>query len=112
MRTTHFIAIAASLIAASTACAQSWVNFTNQTASRLVASPSLVVNDNLEKDFGWGDFDQDGDVDIACMRKFPGSIQGGFRDILFMNEGGILVDRTLEYGIAADVAGSQGMLDP
>ena len=112
MRTTHFIAVAASLIAASAACAQSWVSFTNQTASRLVASPSLVVNDNLEKDFAWGDFDHDGDIDLVCMRKFPGSIQGGFRDLLLMNEGGVLTDRTTEYGSASDVAGYQGMLDP
>ncbi|MEY3143158.1 MAG: hypothetical protein RLY21_1651 [Planctomycetota bacterium] len=97
-------------IAASSASGQ-WVNFENQTASRLVAASSLLVNDNLEKDFAWGDFDQDGDMDLVCMRKFPGSIQGGFRDILFMNENGVLVDRTTEYGSAADAAGSQGMLD-
>ena len=97
-------------IAASSALGQ-WVNFENQTSTRLVAASSLLVNDNLEKDFEWGDFDQDGDIDLVCMRKFPGSIQGGFRDILFMNENGVLVDRTTEYGSAADAAGSQGMLD-
>jgi hypothetical protein len=89
-----------------------WVTYENQTSTRLVAASSLLVNDNLEKDFSFGDFDQDGDMDVVCMRKFPGSIQGGFRDILFMNENGVLVDRTLEYGSAADAAGSQGMLDP
>ena len=104
--TTIFIA---SLIASS-ASAQ-WVNYVNETSTRLVASPSLVVSDNLEKDFAWGDFDHDGDTDVVCMRKFPGSIQGGFRDILLMNEGGVLVDRTVEFGSAADDAGSQGMLD-
>ncbi|MFM9098551.1 MAG: FG-GAP-like repeat-containing protein, partial [Phycisphaerales bacterium] len=83
-----------------------------QTSSRLVASPSLIGADNLEKDFAWGDFDRDGDTDLVCMRKFPGSIQGGFRDILFMNEGGVLVDRTLEFGSASDISGYQGMLDP
>jgi hypothetical protein len=97
---------------ASIAAAQgAWVNYVNESSSRIVASSSLIGPDNLEKDFAWGDFDQDGDIDIVCMRKFPGSIQGGFRDILFMNEGGILVDRTIEYGAAADAAGSQGMLD-
>lgn len=109
----HFGAAAtAALFVAASAGAQSWVTFSNQTSTRLVASPSLVVLDNLEKDFAWGDFDRDGDTDLACMRKFPGSVQGGFRDILFMNEGGVLVDRTVEYGSASDVAGYQGMLDP
>ena len=114
MQNRIFLTVAATMaVPCAVASAQgAWVNYVNQTSSRIVASSTLIGPDNLEKDFGWGDFDQDGDVDIACMRKFPGSIQGGFRDILFMNEGGILVDRTLEYGIAADVAGSQGMLDP
>ncbi|MFM1823933.1 MAG: hypothetical protein RI967_2199 [Planctomycetota bacterium] len=111
MRTTTGTALLAPLFIASLASAQ-WVNYVNETATRLVASPSLVVGDNLEKDFHWGDFDQDGDIDIICVRKFPGSIQGGFRNILFMNESGVLVDRTVELGSAADVAGSQGLLDP
>jgi len=91
--------------------AQNWVNYTNQTSSRLLMSPSLQ-NDNLEKDFAFGDFDRDGDVDLICVRKFPGSITGGFPNILLMNEGGILVDRTAEYGTASDVPGYQGLLDP
>ena len=104
--------IATITIPAALAGAQAtWVNYVNESSTRIVAAPSLIGPDNLEKDFAWGDFDQDGDTDIVCMRKFPGSIQGGFRDILFMNEGGVLVDRTVEFGSAADVAGSGGMLD-
>jgi len=110
MRTPTAIVLA--LAAAPVAMAQNWVTFSTQTSSRLVASPELIGADNLEKDFAWGDFDRDGDTDLVCMRKFPGSIQGGFRDILFMNENGVLVDRTVEFGSAADAAGSQGMLDP
>ncbi|MFM7135347.1 MAG: hypothetical protein ACKO0W_13645, partial [Planctomycetota bacterium] len=98
-------------LAASIASAQ-WVTFVNQTSTRLIAAQSLVVGDNLEKDFTSGDFDKDGDQDVICVRKFPGSIQGGFRNILFMNEGGVLVDRTSEFGSTADVAGSSGLLDP
>lgn len=106
------LAAAAASTLAGTAGAQTWVTYVNETSTRLVAASSLVVADNLEKDFAWGDFDHDGDIDVVCMRKFPGSIQGGFRDILFMNEGGVLVDRTLEYGSASDTAGYSGMLDP
>jgi hypothetical protein len=111
IRQTITVAAALTVPCALAAAQGAWVNYVNQTSTRVVASSTLIGPDNLEKDFGWGDFDQDGDIDIACMRKFPGSIQGGFRDILFMNEGGILVDRTVEFGTAADVAGSQGMLD-
>jgi len=100
------------LAAAPAALAQSWVTYSNQTASRLVAAPSLIGADNLEKDFATGDFDLDGDIDLVCVRKFPGSIQGGFRNIIFMNEGGVLVDRTVEYGSASDISGYSGMMDP
>jgi len=110
MRKLTLIGLGTLAFAVANASAQ-WVTYVNETSTRLVAASSLLVNDNLEKDFAWGDFDQDGDQDVVCMRKFPGSIQGGFRDILFMNEGGILVDRTQEYGSAADAAGSLGMLD-
>ncbi len=106
-----FLAVAAAASGLASAQTATWVTYVNETSSRVVAASSLLVADNLEKDFAWGDFDHDGDTDIVCMRKFPGSIQGGFRDILFMNEGGILVDRTVEYGSAADAVGSQGMLD-
>ena len=97
--------------ACSTASAQSWVTFSNQTSSRLVAPASIVVGDNLEKDFAVGDFDRDGDTDLVCGRKFPGSIEGGRAKLLLMNEGGVLVDRTTEYGQAADSGSSRGMYD-
>ncbi len=106
----RLILAGSSLLIAASANAQ-WATFSDQTSSRLVASAGLVVDDNLEKDFAWGDFDHDGDTDLVCMRKFPGSIQGGFRDLLLMNEGGVLTDRTTEYGSASDVAGYSGMLD-
>ena len=115
MRANQLISLSAlSLLAAglSTGAHAQWVNYTNQTASRLVAHPTLIVNDNLEKDFAIGDFDKDGDEDLICVRKFPGSIQGGFSNILFMNEGGVLVDRTQQLGSAADIGGSLGLLDP
>ncbi len=115
MRMTNLSTAAACSLAAlfgASASAQWQTSFVNQTSTRLVASAALVVNDNIEKDFEYADFDKDGDIDLICMRKFPGSIQGGFPDLLLMNEGGVLVDRTTEYGTAADVAGSQGMRDP
>lgn len=114
MNTTS-ISLATSLAAAmlaSAAHAQSWVTLSNQTSTRLVGTPSVIGANNQEKDFAWGDLDRDGDIDLVCMMKFPGSIEGGYRDILLMNEAGVLVDRTAEYGSASDISGYSGMLDP
>ncbi|MFO0830032.1 MAG: FG-GAP-like repeat-containing protein [Phycisphaerales bacterium] len=108
-RTLFVLTLAAA--SASAAWGQWQTSFVNETTSRLVMSPTLQ-NDNLEKDFAWGDFDNDGDVDLVVARKFPGSIQGGFSNILLMNEGGVLVDRTTEYGTASDVPGDLGLLAP
>ena len=105
--------ISAALLFTATASAQApWLNMVNETSSRLVAKTSLILNDNIEKDFAIGDFDKDGWVDVVMMRKFPGSIQGGFPNVLFMNEQGVLVDRTVEYASQSDQAGYQGFLDP
>jgi len=104
------LAGAASLLAAGTASAQ-WLKLDNQTAARLVAAPNLVVTDNLEKDFAIGDFDNDGWPDLAMVRKFAGSQTGGWSNILFMNEGGVLVDRTAEYASSSDLAGYNGFFD-
>ncbi len=100
------------------AFAGDWVQFTNETADRLMADASVGANDPKEKDYIWGDVDKDGDIDLIVVRKSVGSNFGPFRNVLFMNEGlaqghaidGVLVDRTLEYATDAD-DGGQGFLD-
>ena len=108
---TQFLALASALACTGSALAQNWVTYSNQTSTRLVAAAALIGADNHEKDFAWGDLDQDGDIDLICVRKFPGSIQGGARNLLLMNEGGVLTDRTAEYGQASDISGYSGLLD-
>ncbi|MEE9131269.1 MAG: VCBS repeat-containing protein [Phycisphaerales bacterium] len=96
----------------------SWPTFTDETATRLIADRSVGVNDHEEKDYAWGDVDQDGDIDLVCVRKEPWNTPGRFRNVLFMNEGvaeghsidGVLVDRTAKYATDS-TDGGEGLLD-
>jgi cytochrome c551/c552 len=79
-----------------------WVQFVDQTGTRLVAAPDVGVNNGDEKDYAWGDVDQDGDVDLVAVYKQGWTTTGRRRNALFMNEGikeghainGVLVDRS------------------
>ena len=69
-----------------TSASAQWVEFTEATNQRLVLDDIYRVNDNIEKDFAWADFDRDGFTDLAVARKFPGSVEGGAKNLLLMNE--------------------------
>jgi hypothetical protein len=85
----------------------------DETALRLEAQPGLGSADTMEKDYAWGDVDQDGDIDLVVVRKQPWNhLAGALVNVLFMNEGGVLVDRTLEYASTSDFPGDQGFLTP
>lgn len=104
------LTLAVCLLVATSASAQ-WVTFANETSIRLSATPSLGSGDVQEKDYAWDDIDQDGDIDLICVRKQPFTSAGRYPNVLFMNEGGVLVDRTAQYASASNVSGSQGFLD-
>lgn len=92
------------------ALSSDWVQFQNQTSTRLVAASSLGANDVDEKDYAWADLDQDGDIDLVNVRKQPFTSSGKRVNVLFMNEGGVLVDRTSLYAVQADLDGD-GVVD-
>ena len=73
--------------------------FTDETSTRLIATPSVGEADISEKDYGLGDFDNDGDVDIISARRIALKINTGqpLRNTLFMNESGVLTNRTADF---------------
>src|SRR5688572_4498131 len=92
-----------------------WVNLSNQTATRMPTGAgqnvaAFTTTDPEEKDYAWGDVDRDGDVDLVCVRKEPWTFAGGHRNVLYMNEGGILIDRaSTKANTAVNVPTSEGV---
>ncbi len=94
------LAVAAGAFFASSAMGQ-WVEFVKESnSSRMVSASSVGLGDTQEKDYSWGDLDQDGWIDLIAIRKQPFTSAGKRVNVLFMNEGGVLVDRTSEYASA------------
>ena len=101
-RASTTIALLGAAVVADGALAQAWVDYSNESSQRLIAASAVGANDTEEKDYAWGDFDQDGDTDLVVVRKEIFSTPGRRRNVLFMNEGiaeghgmnGVLVDRT------------------
>jgi hypothetical protein len=71
-----------------------WVDYIDETSTRIVSDNNVGAGDVEEKDYVTGDVDHDGDTDLIVLRKEPFSFPGGRRNVLFMNENGIMTDRT------------------
>jgi hypothetical protein len=87
-----------------------WLEFQNESTRRIYAAPELGLSDPEEKDYAWGDVDNDGDVDLVVVRKEPFTTPGKKPNVLFMNEDGALVDRSAQYASETDVPGDLGFL--
>ncbi len=73
-----------------------WINFEDETPSRLVLS-SVPSNDDQEKDVAVADLNRDGWLDVVVARKAPFSNPGARADLLLMNVNGVLEDQTAIY---------------
>ncbi|HET6202415.1 MAG TPA: VCBS repeat-containing protein [Planctomycetota bacterium] len=87
----------ATALLAAAAPAQVWVQFTDQTASRLSAAPGVGTADPQEKDVAVGDIDNDGDTDLIVVRKFPFTVAGPMPNVLYINDNGVMTDMTATY---------------
>ena len=106
------ISATAALLSATSTVASAqidWVSF-QEDPSRLSVTSSLGATDNPEKDYAWDDLDNDGWTDLVIVRKEPFTTPGRRRNVLLMNENGILTDRTSQYATASDASGDSGFL--
>ena len=89
----------------------SWVGFDDETATRLSGPADLTVSDMAQKAYAWGDLDLDGDLDLIVVRKLAVG-PGKEPNVLFINEGGTLTDRTEEFATVSGVVGDDGFHTP
>ena len=102
----------AALLTGGRAARADWIQFVDQTATRLSAAADVGVSDVEEKDYAWGDVDNDGDIDLVVARKQGWTTPGKRTNVLFLNENGVLVDRTSLYAVDSDVPGDLGFNTP
>ena len=106
---------AGALLLGSTATAQfnnQWLGYSDQTNARLNSAPGVGINDLQEKDYIWGDLDQNGFTDLVSVRKQPVTTNGKFANVLFMNSNGVFTDSTAAFASATNVPGDNGFLTP
>ena len=108
MRTAPLLGLAALALPASAQFDDGWLEY----APDATLLPAGISDPSNETDLAWGDLDQDGAEDLVVVRVQPIMAGGDRANLLLMNEGGVLVDRTALYAGASDVVGDQGFQTP
>lgn len=97
MKVRHLSMLAAAALLAAGSAAQSWVQFTDATATRMSLLGTTATTDVEEKDFWLVDIDHDGDQDLINVRKEAFYLTGNRTHLLLMNLNGVLTDMTATY---------------
>lgn len=84
----------------------------DRSGGSLALAPLDVCGTDAEVDFSWGDLDGDGLDDLVAVRKEPFGTPGKRANLLLLNEGGVLRDRTATHAAASDVPLDLGFLTP
>jgi len=103
------LAVASLVPTASAQFAEEWTYFVRDDG---MITESSISNSNHETDLDWDDLDLDGDVDLVVARSIPFMFVGKRRNILMMNEGGVLTNKSLDYAYTSDVPGDNGFFTP
>jgi len=102
-----------------------WVEFVKETNTRLLqenGTPYGTSSNDIatggsgvsstEADVAWGDLNNDGWTDAVVVRKQAFTSTGKRTNILFMNESGVLRNRTTLYATDSSVGGDDGFNTP
>ncbi|QDU69411.1 FG-GAP repeat domain-containing protein [Engelhardtia mirabilis] len=106
---TSGLILAAAALPASAQLNDTWLEYAPDPS--LLSSP-VISDATLETDLAWGDLDQNGLTDLVVARVQPIMASGKRTNLLLMNEGGVLTDRTTLYASASDVPGDAGFDTP
>ena len=103
------LALSALSLSASAQFNNQWLTF-SKDQSKLGMASNAVSNSQNEVDFAWGDLDKNGFTDLVVVRKHPFTNSTPRTNLLLMNEGGVLQDRTAQFATASTVPGGNGFL--